>query len=321
MIIAKRLKIISNNYLSISKKFQKKLAADFLSDKPLSLNINFTLSVSIIIPAHNSANTILKVLLSLNTQVLLEEERKLIEIIIVDDGSTDNTSKEVLKFKSLFVLKYIKQIKMGRSIAKNRGVFESKGKIIIFLNADVIPDPYFIREHLIRHEVSKKLVLISFQESVKTLSFQSIKGGLCKPKINQDFRFERNLTEEWLEPHRPIKNVETRVFKILDETDDFRDFGHDKIVGVWDLPSMVIPNGMSLRRVEFEKVGGFSTKFKGWGMEDTFFGACLIVNKNYIVPIFSTGVYHIKHAPRSGSRKALVKEYMKNVKIYQKLIN
>ena len=56
-------------------------------------------------------------------------------------------------------------------------------------------------------------------------------------------------------------------------------------------------------------------------MEDTFLGACLIAQGNYIVPCFSTGVYHIEHKPRSGSLNKQRFEFNRNVLVYLDLIN
>ena len=121
--------------------------------------------------------------------------------------------------------------------------------------------------------------------------------------------------------HRHVRNVEIRKVNLLEETNNFKNFGEDMVLGVWDLPSMIVTNAMSIKRESFEKIGGFNLQFKGWGMEDTFLGACLIANNNYIVPCFSTGVFHIEHAFRSGSRQKRIIEFNRNVLVYLDLIN
>ncbi len=56
-------------------------------------------------------------------------------------------------------------------------------------------------------------------------------------------------------------------------------------------------------------------------MEDTFLGACLIANNNYIIPCFSTGVFHVNHTIRSKSKKNKISEFNRNVLLYLDLIN
>ena len=56
-------------------------------------------------------------------------------------------------------------------------------------------------------------------------------------------------------------------------------------------------------------------------MEDTFLGACLISLGKYIVPVFSTGVSHVKHEERSGTRAQRISEFHNNVLAYQILLD
>ena len=53
--------------------------------------------------------------------------------------------------------------------------------------------------------------------------------------------------------HRHVRNVEIRKVRLLEETDNFKTFGKDKVLGVWDLPSMVVTNALSIKRTTFEK--------------------------------------------------------------------
>jgi glycosyltransferase involved in cell wall biosynthesis len=83
--------------------------------------------VSVVIPTYNRANVIQRAVDS-----VLVQTYKNIEIIIIDDGSTDNT-KDLVKDLNV---KYIKTDNMGVSAARNLGVKLSSGDWIAFLDSD-----------------------------------------------------------------------------------------------------------------------------------------------------------------------------------------
>jgi len=107
---------------------------------------------SIIIPTYNRSEILLKTLESLREQSLSKED---FEVIIVNDGSSDDTEMQVenfeKKYKSLN-LKYFYQKNSGQGIARNFGISKSKGRIIVFIGDDIILDRNFLAEHLKTHQ-------------------------------------------------------------------------------------------------------------------------------------------------------------------------
>lgn len=95
--------------------------------------------LSIIIPTHNSQNTINNLLLSIHTSQF--NNFKDIEVLVVDDGSRDNTRnlvrKLVEKLKFKLVLHPLRK-NLGPAKARNYGVKKTKGKYVLFLDSDVI---------------------------------------------------------------------------------------------------------------------------------------------------------------------------------------
>lgn len=87
--------------------------------------------VSVIIPTHNRAGMIQRAVNS-----ALEQTYKNLEIIVVDDASTDNT-KEVIDNYRNSKIKYLRLAKnSGQCIARNRGIEISSGEYIGFLDSD-----------------------------------------------------------------------------------------------------------------------------------------------------------------------------------------
>lgn len=311
----------SNDYSPVEKIFFDYYGSELCSWKAIH-DRTFTKKVSVIIPSHNSVGTLPGTLLSISNQKLTKIEVSLVEVIVVDDGSTDGTEDEIKKIELNFEFKYIKQVRGGRGVARNVGVAASSGEILIFLDSDILIEENFIKEHMLRHECIGNSVFVGFRENIHLESGDAIKFVLSgmKPDIGTDFRFFKHVGLDWTRMHRHVSDTKYGDIRILDETRNFKDFGMDRVCGVWDLPSMVITHSVSLKKQDFFECGGFNLGFNGWGMEDTFFGACLISLGNYVIPIFSTGAFHVAHDSRSGSRMQKMKEFHTNVSVYLDLI-
>lgn len=94
---------------------------------------------SVIIPAYNAETTLSSCLAALADQSISEGDY---EVIVVDDGSTDGTSK-IAEGSNV---KYIFQTNQGPATARNRGAREAEGDLILFTDADCVPDRNWIRE-------------------------------------------------------------------------------------------------------------------------------------------------------------------------------
>ncbi len=93
-----------------------------------------TSKISVIIPTYEHGDTIETCLLS-----LLDQTFRDFEIIVVNDGSTDNTVEVLKKYKDR--VKIINQENRGAPSARNRGFRESVGQFVIFSDADVKAKP------------------------------------------------------------------------------------------------------------------------------------------------------------------------------------
>ena len=122
------------------------------------------MKLSVIIPTHNRADT-LKVCL----EKIIAQQGVDFEVIVVDDGSTDGTADIVRKLETrnshhggqakletnhnsqISNLKYIHQPSSHQAVARNRGVEEATGEIIVFIGDDIFVEPEFLMKHHDRH--------------------------------------------------------------------------------------------------------------------------------------------------------------------------
>jgi glycosyltransferase involved in cell wall biosynthesis len=93
--------------------------------------------ISVIVPAYNAARTLAACLEALQGQTQAADE-----IVVVDDGSDDQT----IKIAGEFGIKVLEQSHMGPAAARNLGVTQACGDIILFTDADCEPTPNWIAE-------------------------------------------------------------------------------------------------------------------------------------------------------------------------------
>ncbi len=115
--------------------------------------------ISIIIPVYNGENFVLQAL-----QSALNQTYKNIEIIVVNDGSTDNTEKIIKKFQNR--IKYFKKENGGVSSALNLAIKESAGEYISWLSHD---DLY------IKDKIKKQVEILSHLKNKNTILYSNYK--------------------------------------------------------------------------------------------------------------------------------------------------
>jgi glycosyltransferase involved in cell wall biosynthesis len=111
-------------------------------------------SVSVVIPAHNAAAVIERALTSTRAQT-----HPPLEIIVVDDGSSDETASIVERFGA--PARVIHQANSGPSAARNRGVAEARGRWIAFLDAD---------DEWLPHKLERQLELLAAHPALRWCS-------------------------------------------------------------------------------------------------------------------------------------------------------
>lgn len=104
---------------------------------------------SIVVATYNRREPLVRLLATLANQDLPCEEY---EVIVVDDGSPDDVTPVTEAFTSVLQLTVLRQANSGVAIARQRGVEHARGRIVIFLDDDMLAAEDFVSQHLAVHE-------------------------------------------------------------------------------------------------------------------------------------------------------------------------
>ena len=147
------------------------------------------MSVSIIIPAYNSAR-----FLRAAIESALRQTRPALEVIVVDDGSTDETSEILEQFGDRICVQH--QENRGPAAARNTGISAARGDFLLFLDSDDVLLPACVELQLARFEAEPSLGLVH-----SDVEFVDPEGTLVRVA---DQGLEGRIARELLLLERPV---------------------------------------------------------------------------------------------------------------------
>ena len=125
--------------------------------------------LSVVICTRNRAGLLLDTLDSLAAQTL---DRSAFELLVVDDGSTDETRSAVGSFTALPGIRYAYQRQAGLASGKNHGLFLARGSLVLFQDDDDLATPTLLEEHVRAHEANP-------EESVAVLGYTRLHPSMA----------------------------------------------------------------------------------------------------------------------------------------------
>ncbi len=286
----------SNDYQELERRYSWATGGELVTDPFGSMEHGpdrLTRSASVLIGAHNSARSLLPALVALERSTFNRRRPGLLEVIVVDDGSTDDTRSTLLELELDLNWRYVRKRRGGLSTAHNTGLAFAEGDVVVFCDADIVQLPGALEELVKRHQVLDGVTLLGFRFDVdpddERLDRDRLPGSLAGavPAFWRDFRLSF--------PGLPAN--------ICRDTDHLRELGCGRHVRMangarYDLAAMVVGAFFSIEREALLAIGGSDERLIGWGCEDSLIGARALALGNAVVPVYSAVAWHVWHPRR-----------------------
>jgi len=174
--------------------------------------------VSIVVPTFNRRDSLCTLLNALADQTYPASG---FEVVVVDDGSTDGTLERVQQLTLPYALRIAQQAHGGPARARNLGVEQARGELILFLDDDVAPAPDLVAAHVAAQAGQDDLVVIGpmlppdgwsrpawirWEEAKLVAQYEAMLAGkyACTPRqfftANASLRRERFLAAGGFDP-------------------------------------------------------------------------------------------------------------------------
>lgn len=139
------------------------------------------MAISVIIPTYNGANKIGNLLQALQNQTYSD-----FEVVIVIDGSKDNTKEILNTFSNKLNLNIVSISNSGRAEARNIGAQNTQNDILVFFDDDMLPENNCIELHLEHHK-----------KYSNSLLFGMARMHVQKDPNNIFYRYRYYIEEKW----------------------------------------------------------------------------------------------------------------------------
>jgi glycosyltransferase involved in cell wall biosynthesis len=240
--------------------------------------------ISVIVSTYNREDALNAVLRALSRQ----SDRKF-EIVVADDGSGPATARVVDEWalRTTLPIKHVWHEDRGFRLSdiRNRGIRESTGAYVLFLDGDCIARPNFVAAHRRLAESGW------FVTGTRTLLSRELTDRI----LHQELEPESWGLGRWLLP------------RSRGELNRFAPLLNLRLGGMRKLAAQrwrgARGSNMAFWRADLEKVDGFDASFSGWGREDSdLFIRLIRAGVRRKDGRFATGVLHLWHPDADRSR-------------------
>jgi glycosyltransferase involved in cell wall biosynthesis len=242
------------------------------------------IEASVILPTFNQAERLALTLAGFAAQSARPDR---FELIIVDDGSRDDVKAAVDVARLACPVRVIRQDNAGRSKARNRGLREAAGRIVIFNDCDAVPCRDFIELHCRAHDTPDRAVVGSRHESITFWTPEMLAEGrdrIPPQSCGLDRLPSATLASEtYRDRLAAARRGDSVAFATADDIradpavlEALRIRGPNPISPTFWESSLAwihfVTRNASVPRALLDRVGHFDESFVGWGYEDTELG-------------------------------------------------
>ena len=182
--------------------------------------------ISVVIPTFNRRETLEQVLPLLAQQTLSNSQY---ELLLCDSGSTDGTLELVEKLAIPNLRHLCLTENRGRSGARNAGIRAALGEFVLFTDADILPSPNLLEEHLCLHRARSHCAVVGLEVQVDTLAeYEQVqddpydKGRHMHGRKDKQLSWLFFLTGNASAPRNALLNL-----GLFDE--NFTEYGHEDL--------------------------------------------------------------------------------------------
>jgi glycosyltransferase involved in cell wall biosynthesis len=257
--------------------------------------------LSVVIPTHNRAALLRRSLGAIAHQSIGPRD---LDVIVVDDGSTDETA-EVLSSRWPFALRHIRVDHIGYRTGelRNVGAAQTTGERLCFLDDDVVVNPRWA-EALVADPSDVVIgALLGYTVDPPSAEEEDVVTGACVD-LAAGIRVDPSILA-----HDP-REYARRVFGAL---------AHQ--CHPWTL---TWSGNLAVRRRLFDRIGGFDQNFRGYGLEDVELGYRLWKSRASFgfgdaawAVHHATGVFELRYPSELNARRFLAKSPVLPVELLQ----
>jgi len=162
------------------------------------MNHTKAVDITIVVTTRNRAQMLRKALESLTN--LITEEKFSYEILVVDDGSTDDTAKvvkDISNKNSKISIRWIYQEASGAGVARNKGIELSQGEWLLFFDDDQLAEPDWLAE-LYKTAQKSGAMVVGGPRHLALPDSPPLELGPKSRRILGEQRFIRHPLKDWI---------------------------------------------------------------------------------------------------------------------------
>lgn len=235
------------------------------------------MQVAVIITTYNRADALAAVL-----DGYCAQDTHAFELLVADDGSTDDTRARVAEYagRAPFPLIHVWQEDRGfrAAAARNRALARTRADYVIFTDGDCVPPPFFVSRHIALHEAGH------FLAGNRILLTEAFTNRVLRERL----RIHEWSASRWVAAW--LRRDVNRALPLLRLPDgEFRKGSAGRWEGVKTC-------NLSAWRTDLLRANGFDERYSGWGLEDSDLVIRLLhAGVRHKSARFAAPVFHLWH--------------------------